>query len=351
MPNYSQCFASASAAAGRQLKPEELDTLFDRAQSRIGVYMREGMTARDAAIRAGKELGVEAQFKRAREARAAKTNLVIQQTLKAREVPEREYDTLMAAITGVEKSAGDTLAGVLKGTNKGTNFEGAADSADARGNAAVGKTLGAMEKELRGSKYGNLLPVLLKGDKKFSRDLANEIGRLDDPNFGRDTGNKFAKEAARIIKKYVEDVRNQQNAAGAWIGKLDQYVTRQSHDADLIRGDGTPADYARWRDTIQPLLDDRTFLDHDAPADRETFLRGVYNNLASGDHEGAVGADWLGGFRGDSSLASKVSAERKLFFKNADAWFDYNVQKMVSIAADERCDSRNFKSIKFGWRF
>ena len=321
--NYSQCFAAASEAAGRELSDDDLDTLFSRAQSRISRYTREGLTPAQAAQRAGRELGEEARLARAIEARSQRINFVAQKALADRVIEGREYDSIMGTITGVEKAYGDTLRGALTGKNKGANEYGLGDSVDARGNAAVARVLGAMELDLR---KAGLLKPLLKGDKKFSRDLANELGRLSDPNWGEDSGNKFAKQAAQIIGKHLEDTRLAQNEAGAWIGKLDQYITRQSHDADKIRGDGSPAAYQRWRDAILPKLDDRTFLDHDAPAEREAYLRGIYNNLATGNHEGAIGADWLGGFKGPANLAKRASAERKLFFKSANDWFDYNEQ-------------------------
>jgi len=317
----TNCAAEASKAAGRDLTDDELDALFTRAQSRVRRYVRQGMSPYDAAGRAGQELGAEIKLAAAVEARSAKINLIAQKGLKDRTVDGREYDSLMATITGIEKARQDTLIGALKGKNIGTNFYGAADSVDARGNAAVGQVLGAMDKEIRAA---GLRKALLKGDKQFSRDLANELGRLNDPNWGKASGNKFAAKAAEIIGKYLEDTRLMQNKAGAWIGKLDQYVTRQSHDADKIRGDGTQKAYAKWRDVIEPKLDERTFLDHDAPVEREAYLHEIWKNLSTGNHEGATGADWLSGFKGPANLARRVSADRKLFFKSADDWFDYN---------------------------
>jgi hypothetical protein len=322
--NYTQCYAAASESAGRELSDNELEHFFERAQSRIGRYTREGLTPAQAAQRAGTELGDEARLARAVEARSEKINMGVQKALTARLLPEREFDSVMGTITGIEKARGDSLRKGLTGDNVGTNAYGLGDSIDSRGNAAVANALGAMERELRAA---GLTKILLKGDKRFSRDFANELGRINDPTWGKATNNKFAAQAAEIVSKYLEDTRLQQNDAGAWIGKLDQYVTRQSHDADLVRGTGDPAKaYAKWRDAISPLLDEKTFLDHDAPADRESFLHQVWNNIVTGNHEGATGADWLAGFKGPSNMAAKASAERKLFFKSADSWFDYTEQ-------------------------
>jgi hypothetical protein len=56
--------------------------------------------------------------------------------------------------------------------------------------------------------------------------------------------------------------------------------------------------------------------------DREQFLTHVWENLSSGNHETSTGA--TGFLGGGANLASKLSAERVLHFKDADAWLEYN---------------------------
>lgn len=321
--SYRHCFESASAAAGRDLSDTELEKFFERAQGRISRYMREGATPRDAAQRAGQELGQEVKLAAAIQRRSDKLNLLARKGLQAREIPEREADSVMAAVTGIEKQG---------------NVRGAADSADALGQARVNDTLGGMTKELSDA---GLLDVIMKGNRSFDRDFANELGRLEDPMWGEVTGNKFAAQAAKIINKWQDSVRIAQNDAGAWIGKEDHYITRQSHDAEKIRS----APFAAWRDFIAPKLDERTFQDLDTAAERDQYLHSVYNALGSGVHEGSTGSDWLGGFKGPSNLAKKASQERKLHFKSADDWFDYD-QKFGHSAVR----SSVFKGIEHGAR-
>lgn len=133
-----------------------------------------------------------------------------------------------------------------------------------------------------------------------------------------------AQKLAAIIRKWQEKSRADLNAEGAWVGKLTDYIARQSHDVTLLRkaaGLGVkaddPAHFAAWRDFIRPLLDpQRTSLDDD-------FLREAYVGLVSGDHLKSGDAP-PSGFVGPRNLAKKVSAERVLHFKDADAWLSYN---------------------------
>jgi hypothetical protein len=128
---------------------------------------------------------------------------------------------------------------------------------------------------------------------------------------------------ANIIRKWQEKARLDQNAEGAYIGKLSDYITRQSHDVTLLRkaaGLSVKADDPRhfeaWRDFIRPLLDnERTKLDDKA-------LKEAYVGLVSGDHLKSGGEP--SGFKGSRNLAKKASAERVLHFKDADSWLAYN---------------------------
>jgi hypothetical protein len=134
-----------------------------------------------------------------------------------------------------------------------------------------------------------------------------------------------AKKMAEIVRKWQEKARLDQNAEGAWIGKLTDYITRQSHDSQLLRKAagmtvraGDPAHFKSWMDFIRPLLDtERTDLSDDA-------MREVYVGLATGKHLRTGGGEKDGGFIGPRNLAKKVSASRVLHFKDADSWIAYN---------------------------
>lgn len=129
---------------------------------------------------------------------------------------------------------------------------------------------------------------------------------------------------ANIIRKWQEKARLDQNAEGAWIGKLSDYITRQSHDVTLLRKAAglsvradDPRHFAAWRDFIRPLLDpERTSREED-------FLREAYIGLVSGDHLKS-GSDAPTGFVGPRNIAKKASSDRVLHFKDAESWLAYN---------------------------
>lgn len=130
------------------------------------------------------------------------------------------------------------------------------------------------------------------------------------------------KKLAEILRKWQEKARLDQNAEGAWIGKLDGYIARQSHDVSLIRNAAglsvkadDPRHFTAWLDFTKPLLDmERTALSDDA-------LKEAYIGLVSGDHLKSGEAT---GFSGPRNIGKKASASRVLHFKDAASWLAYN---------------------------
>ncbi|WP_180259165.1 hypothetical protein [Enterobacter kobei] len=81
------------------------------------------------------------------------------------------------------------------------------------------------------------------------------------------------------------------------------------------------AGYAAWRDSIMPKLDPVTF---EGVADKDAFLRNVYDGLASGVHLASEKPDWMKGFKGSQNVARRASQERVLHFMDGRSWFEYN---------------------------
>src|SRR5690606_17550596 len=165
-----------------------------------------------------------------------------------RQSGDRPSERVWASLTGSQRS-----------------FYGAADSVQARENAITADFLGTLFRDL---KNAGLLNALRKRTPEFDRDVSNELARISDPSFGRDTGNKQAKEAARIIHAQQERARGWLNEAGAWIGKLPGWIVRQSHDNYKIEKAGRDT----WKATILPLLDEKFLAEID---DVDGFLNGV----------------------------------------------------------------------------
>ena len=244
------CFAEAAEAAGRPMSRDALEHYFFRAEGRIARYVREGMTEEGAAMRAGRELGDEAAVARAIEKRQARVNMLAQEGLNARVIPGRDLDSVIAVIDGVQR--------------KGA-FKDAALSLNAMGGQRVRNTVNAFFHDLRDAGMDR---AFKKADPAFERDVANELGRIDDPTWGRDTGNAQAKRLAEIIHKHQDALRLAENDAGAYVGKLDQYIARQTHNRAKIIRVGEDA----WIEAIRPKLAARTF-DDMLPDEIDGFLR------------------------------------------------------------------------------
>lgn len=201
---------------------------------------------------------------------------------------------------------------VLVGSN--ANVRGSRYSVQARQKAATAQYLDGMLSELQGGEYMALL-----NNKEFQPYIARELWALSEGEGGV-TGRAEALEIARIIRKYQEAARVRMNEAGADIGKVPGYISKQTHDAARIRKAG----YDKWKKDILPRLREDTF---EGVRDREAFLQSVYEGLISGVHlKPATESGKLFEFTGPANLAKKKSGERVLHFKKADDWLAYNEQ-------------------------
>lgn len=304
---YKDCVDAIKKAAGRDLTDDEAQAIFEAVEDRIRREMKKGMTRAEAGRKAGKELSEEMRLAVMIEKRSQTINALVWSELQGRQVEGREADVAIALVTG--------FAGARR---RPGNFANAGLSVDALGIAAVERAHGALIADLE---RAGLFNAVKRRDAAFERDIIREMWWLDDPNAGAATGNKHAAEAAAILSKHMEIARLEQNKAGAWIGKIDHYVGRQTHDRYKIRTAGFDA----WRETIEPRLDPRTFDGMESAGERTSWLRSVWEALASGMHESPSG-DWQAGFKGFGNLAKKVSQERKLHFASADGWMEYNAQ-------------------------
>ena len=251
--SWRDCVQAITAASGREMTEAEVETVADQVQSRMLRLVGEGLSTREAAGTVGKELSGEALMGAMIERRSAAINVLRKQELMARRVEGQEARSMRAILTGVEGAERDL-----------------GRSVDAQRHAITAQLLGPM---LADVKRAGLLKPLFARDKAFERDVAREMWRLEDPESGAATGNARAAKAAEILNRYQETSRAMQNEAGAWIGKLDHYVTRQSHDMMKVRGDGSPEAFQAWAQAILPKLDERTFAGMETAGERNSFLR------------------------------------------------------------------------------
>jgi hypothetical protein len=299
--NFHQCVTAVETAAGREVSENELIEVFGAIQGRIRRYTAEGLTPREAAVRAGQEMGDKMRLAGEIEKRTRAINYARRAELEVRIRDGQEAADIKAILTGREgRRVGDAY------------------SVDAMVHAIQRDILGPLlVAPLR--KLG-VLRALSRGDPAFDRDIARELWALE-AGGGSVTKNRLAREVAEVINTAQERTRNLQNAAGAWIGKLDHYVTRQTHSMRKVREAG----FDKWFASILPKLDDRTFdnLPEPTPEAVRGYMEAVYRGIASGVHMTARGADLFSPTAGSASIAKRASAERKLHFRDADAWMDY----------------------------
>jgi hypothetical protein len=149
----------------------------------------------------------------------------------------------------------------------------------------------------------------------LQRDIVREL-------FGKDTGNADAKAMADAWRSAAESLRQQFNALGGNIGKIDDWGLPQGHDTDKVRNAGFAAWFAFIKDRLDltRMTDLRTGLKF-TPETLEDALREVYETIRTGG--------WYGrdpGSMGLSSLANSRADARFLIFKDADAWLEYHEQ-------------------------
>jgi hypothetical protein len=225
----------------------------------------------------------------------------------------------------------DGLAALLVGSNIARR--GAQRSIDADKHGLAHEWRAAMESDIERTHQRD---IFKSGD--IDQDAYRALGEMykDDPNY---TGiDRDARTLANIIFKYQELMRVSLNNAGAWIAKIPDYITHQSHDMfkvrtasrvmglrrhlhDFINYD-EDANFTAWRDFVLPRLDERTF-DGMPLERREDWLRYVWRSIASGEHLSS-GTTSTHGFSTAGSLAAKVSEQRILHFRDANARFEYD---------------------------
>lgn len=290
------CIDAVRAAAG-DLNDKELSEIFELVRGRADeLIAREGsLSFEEATLRAADEL--ERQTKHA--ALIERRNTLINLRRRAEVVSFVRQNFPDRPDLGFES--------LLVGTNlarQGSRLSVAAEQ-KALGDAYIGGFVNDLHQ-------ADLLPILTRGDS--DADIASALWKIG-KNEDTKGLNPDVVKIAHIIQKYQETARIDGNRAGASIGKIEGYITRQSHDAEKIQSAG----FDKWAEDILPKLDGRTF----DGANTNDFLRGVYNGLVSGQHL-KPDAPKPNGFKGPANLAKKLSQERVLHFKDGTAWHEYN---------------------------
>jgi hypothetical protein len=295
--SYENCIEVIRKAAG-DISTDEIDEIVTELQKRQKrIQLAESLTdVGEAAMRAADSIAKDLEMAAIIEKRNAAINA------KAR----------IVATSFVQNNFGDDLVGGVKALLVGTNKLGIAnrDSVDARQNAWSTKYTGRLVAELD---RAGVQEVFASGT--IDRDVARALWSVDGGKFD---GPDESMTIAKIINKHQESWRQDLNKHGASIGKIENYIVRQSHDPmKMMRGG-----FEAWKEEISTKLDWGKIMAEMPDKDPNQFLEQVYKNLVSGNHQKAP-AD-VTAFKGPGNLAKRLSQDRVLHFKDADAWFDYN---------------------------
>jgi hypothetical protein len=299
------CIDAVRKATGEDFSDEKVAEIFELLDRRAARKMKDDPAIpRETALRqATEDLIAEKKLAALIEKRSRAINAVRRQ-----------------ALIDFVKTSGLTPSKALEAKIYGVEGKlyGAGGSTDAKAHALRHSLRGALLNDLE---KAGMVEVARKSNPDFELAVAREMAFLNGAKGVKQSKDTNVRTLAQIFVKHGENGRLIQNDAGAWIRKLEGYVSRQSHNQLSISKAGAD----KWVNDILPLLDERTFDDVPAGMDRKQWLNEMYVRLASGQHiKVGGGSDFMGGFKGPSNLAKKASAERVLHFKGPDEWMKYN---------------------------
>lgn len=285
------------------LSEKELDQVLEEMRAKQARFVREGSDSSMAAARAGREVADLLRAATVIEKRNAALNFKVR----------------TEALDYVQTTWGDDQAegifALLYGSPK-ARF-GSRASVNAAQDANFRKYTSGVAGDLEAA---GLFDVLRRGE--MDRDIARAMWSIGDEASLKKLPDQVV-QIAKTLQKWQEVARLDGNRHGGWIGKLDNYVVRQSHNPDRL----TIAGEAKWKQSIVARLDfEKTFPDG-PPKDLDNWLHETFMNLTTGVRpKGDFTADKMAAFKGPGNLAKKLSQERVLQFKDADSWFDYNAE-------------------------
>lgn len=304
----SDCFDKINEAEGSPLSKDELAHLEDAINARTRyVMVRDGLSEAEARLKAGQEVAEQLEMAAFVEKRNAAINAAKR----------------LERVAWVQQHFGKNLAlgieSMLVGTQRAK--QGARISVASVQESLKAQYLAGFTHDLEASGHGALF-----ASGAMDRDVARALYDLRREGADLSVHAPEAVDIARIVSKWQEVTRTDANRAGAWIGQRDDYITRQSHVPEKVRGHGTEQDFQRWAEVARQAFDLPQMMALSGAADADKVLRSLWTNLASGNHLKAAPDEVASGFKGPANVAKKLSQSRSIIFKDADGWFDYNAQ-------------------------
>lgn len=280
---------------------KELDEVLEQMRGRQANLIRGGADPSTAAAQAGLEVAETLRAAAAIERRNALINRRVR----------------IEALDYLTTTWGDNLAEGVLSMIYGSSFarEGSRASVNAAQSANFRRYMGGVFGELEAA---GLFDVLKRGE--LDRDVFVAMRSINDAAALKQLPEQ-AVEIAKILTKWQEVSRIEANRAGAWIGKVDDYGLRQTHNSDRIMRAGE----AKWKADILPKLDMARMFPDGPPKDLDDWLHETFLNIVTGVRDANPSAGKMAAFKGPGNLAKKLSQERVLHFRSADDAFQYNI--------------------------
>lgn len=144
---------------------------------------------------------------------------------------------------------------------------------------------------------------------------------------GSFTGDPIAYRLADIVFKMQRIAVQDAIDAGADIALIPGYMTKQTHSQDKFLhkkfGKTESEKKAAWKKFILEKLDhQKTFADLPADMTPDKMLDGIWDNITKGRHMAYIPEEIS--FIPGKNITKRAAAERKLFFKDGQAAYEYN---------------------------
>ena len=306
--SFSQCFSEMKRLSGDTLSDDKINELLDEIKIKINEdKFKQGEAKTEKILK--EEIFDNFKYQQALDKRNLAEN-----NMKALD----EYQKIVDAIelSGGKINAVDGVQGILVGIQKFS--------------LVARNSIGSKQDSFEVVKNGELYQLINKISKTSWEDFNS--GKIDleikQEMLGVNTGLKQAKEIAKVLKSFQEDLRLRLNDLGANIGKLSDWVTRTMHDADKManaskRTKIVEDNRVAWREYIKERLDlKRSFPEVADVIKVNKILDDIYDSLMTGDHLKHGGTNSVYGTR---NVANRLNASRVLHFKDAVARHEYDI--------------------------
>lgn len=302
-----QCDRIIRQALSRQMTEPEIDEFLASVQ---GMFEKMDAARASPGDKAAK-LEFEAMKKKVRAMASARAAMIQQQKRLS------NLDLVLNDYGGMEWRGIESLIVGSQYNRKASHY-----SVDSLAMSLEGHYLASLAAEIRQLSDGHFA-IFQKGS--LDRDIFDAMWKLEKP--GDYTGPKEAMDIARVVGKWEERARLDQNRAGAAILKLPGYIVKQSHDQAKILKAGPE----KWKEFIGARLDWSRTCDglYDPAKDPEAadkFLQNLWEAFSSGIHERHEGSlpNPLMSASAVGTTAAKLNANRVLHFRDGVAAFEYN---------------------------